>query len=433
MHAPKHWLGMIVLLVLASVLAGCITINPGALASPSPTPVSAAVFTSDLIAALAIRDYAKIEAAMGSPFLLAVWPGAAQALMPAEAAARLQTELIGPATSLTFVAPEVVAEWLGGADPLTIWPPEIKPVATIGLGGLGATGQGQAVLIVAEYPDGAFYWAALLLAPEGFANAQGEPPAVIIVNPPPPDNTIVLPTATNRLLILAATGIFAGPGSQYALLGTANRGEYFTVTGISPDGQWYAVTCAQSASACWITTNPIYVRPLTVAEPRPTSTAVPAQPTPTSIPTSMPERQPIRIQLPPGGDSAVVSGFVGPYQGQQYLLYGYAGQTLRLLLSSDTATANFSVGGVADGRLYKSLNDMAREWSLVLPRTQDYLITVVSPTRHPLCPRGHPDQSRAHRRRRRPGYRPPRRVFRHKARSASPLRREQIGPCAVGR
>ena len=38
------------------------------------------------------------------------------------------------------------------------------------------------------------------------------------------------------------------------------------------------------------------------------------------------------------------------------------------------------MGGVADGRLYKSLNDMAREWSLVLPRTQDYLITVVSPT-----------------------------------------------------
>ena len=30
MHAPKQWVGMIVLLLLASMLAGCITINPGA-------------------------------------------------------------------------------------------------------------------------------------------------------------------------------------------------------------------------------------------------------------------------------------------------------------------------------------------------------------------------------------------------------------------
>ena len=57
-----------------------------------------------------------------------------------------------------------------GIDPLTIWSPDVQPVAVVGVGGWGESGQGEAILIVAHTPDGTYYWYGLLAAPDGFAD-----------------------------------------------------------------------------------------------------------------------------------------------------------------------------------------------------------------------------------------------------------------------
>ena len=50
---------------------------------------------------------------------------------------------------------------------------------------------------------------------------------------------------------------------------------------------------------------------------------------------------------------------------------------LRILLTSQPAgSANFSLSGVTDGHVYKAASDPQREWSMVIPISQDYLITL---------------------------------------------------------
>jgi hypothetical protein len=101
-----------------------------------------------------------------------------------------------------------------------------------------------------------------------------------------------------------------------------------------------------------------------------TATRAPATPTPV---------YPIRIDFRPGQTTAVVSGYVGPYETPQYVLYARAGQRLRLLLDSPSPAANFSVQGVFDGLQYKTFSDPSREWYFNVPRSQDYLITITAP------------------------------------------------------
>ena len=73
------------------------------------------------------------------------------------------------------------------------------------------------------------------------------------------------------------------------------------------------------------------------------------------------------------------SGTLPPGTDKQYVFKAQAGQVARILLGKPAGNdANFSVRGVTDGVLYKSLSDPAREWAFQLPRTQDYLITIAA-------------------------------------------------------
>ncbi len=103
--------------------------------------------------------------------------------------------------------------------------------------------------------------------------------------------------------------------------------------------------------------------------------AIPGSPGPTP-----PPGPPERISFAPGADTAIRNGSLSANTPKQYIFRAQAGQTAQVSLSATSSTANFSVEGVSDGNIYKPMDDMARVFSFTLPRTQDYLITLLSPT-----------------------------------------------------
>ena len=161
-------------IVLVAILAGCVTFNPG-YRLPTAVPQTPAQFTADLIAALVNRDADALQAMMSDTFVVAIWQGEASEQPSIDAMRQLQEELIGPASSITFVSNEVVREWLGGVDPLTIWPEGVNAVSAVGISGLGAEGRSEAILIITQEEDGSYAWYAMLLAVDGFAAAGGAP------------------------------------------------------------------------------------------------------------------------------------------------------------------------------------------------------------------------------------------------------------------
>ena len=380
MRSLKRLWGSLALLMLAFSLAGCITINPGFRPAPATATPPPQEFVSSLIAALVSRDATSLQAMMGDPFVLAQWQGAVQTLPPTTAIDVVMTQLLDPTQTIAFVTNDVINGWLGGVDPLSLWPPEVKVIDAVGVSvGRGGTTD-EAILIIAEDAAGTPYWYALLLAPGGFASQPGSAAPIVVTPVQPPQG--ILPTDITKVLVLGTVGIFDGPGATFNQIGLAARGETYAVIGISADGQWWAVTCSLGANPCWIGANPTFVRPVNqppvvvTNTPQPVATNTPRPPaTNTPRPTAAPV-YPIRINFAPGQSSAIVSAPISPFQLPQYVLFAQGGQTLNILVTSPSPTTNFSVRGVSDGIQYKSAQDGRREWSMVLPRSQDYLITL---------------------------------------------------------
>ncbi|MFN3981631.1 MAG: hypothetical protein ACK4SA_14735 [Caldilinea sp.] len=373
--SKRTWIIALALL-LSFVLSGCITINPSfrpSLAPTSRTPAASsqtlAEFNADLIAALVTKDGDALRSLMGDPFMLALWQSEAGELAPADAISQLRDELLDQKQAITFVSQEMAREWLGGVDPLTLWPPEVNVVDSIGVSVLASDGMDEAILVVAEDVAGGFYWYAILLAPGGFASYEGDAQPIVIASVQPPQT--ILPSNVTRVLMLGAVGIFEGPGAAFRQIGATTRGETYRVRGVSVDGQWWAVECTLSEAPCWISANPTFVRP--VSQP----------PAPTSIPqptaTPQPPTYPIRINFAPGATSAVRSGSLPASQIKQYVFRALANQPTRILLDSPGGQANFALQGVSDGVIYKPFSNPAREFSLILPRTQDYLLSINGP------------------------------------------------------
>jgi hypothetical protein len=371
MRPKSRFFWLPLLLIVVALLGGCL--NPALNLRPAPPP-DLDEFKASLIANLVSRNYAELQTQMSSPFVIASWQGAGQEMTPADAMAELQRDLFDPATQITFVADGVVTQWLGGADPLTLWPETVNPVAAIGIAGLGADGMSQAILIIAAYPDGSFSWYAALVAPTGFDGTPVAAPEIEEIAPE--DAQLILPSTVTSVLVVGDIGVFAGPGPEFLVIGTAQRGDVFPVVGASADGQWWAVICPQQSSYCWITANPTFVQPQ-----QPVTPIAP----PTSTPTAaVPPGVPQRINLGPGESGAVVSGVASPELPGQYLLFAATAQRVFFLLDAANIDVNFSIRGVADGVFYKAPNNLAREFAFTSTRNQDYLITVTAPTPAPF-------------------------------------------------
>lgn len=90
--------------------------------------------------------------------------------------------------------------------------------------------------------------------------------------------------------------------------------------------------------------------------------------------------QPQRITFNPGQTTVSVNGSASPSQSPQYIFTASAGQSIRIVVISAGNLANFSLIGASDGVAYKPLSDPRRDWTSTIPVSQDYLITVSSPS-----------------------------------------------------
>ena len=309
----RRWTWLPVFVLAAGILAGCVTVNPGFRSAAAPsTPTQ---FAADLVAALINRDYDQLQSMMSDPFVLAIWGGIGEETTPSAALDRVRNELIGESTALIVVPPTTVQEWLQDADPLTLWPQDVKPVAVVGLGGLGPNGADQAILVVVETAPGRYAWYAMLLAVDGFAAYPDLGSPKVIVVKASGSVVALLPSTVQEVLIMNGIGIFTAPTMEANQVGVAVIGQTYAILGISADGQWYAISCpSEPGKVCWISANPTFVRPIKVQPDTgptvvPTATATPAPaktPTPVpATPTPLPDPHRLRVRPDVGGRQRV--------------------------------------------------------------------------------------------------------------------------------
>ncbi|HKZ83504.1 MAG TPA: hypothetical protein VJ793_07585 [Anaerolineae bacterium] len=121
-----------------------------------------------LTKALDERDWAALQAQMGDPFVIGYWRSEGVSLSPQEAIEQLQTNLLSADATLTYTTDESEFPSLDGTPLGSIWGPDVKVVQPIFSQGWGPDGKGEAILAVAEQPDGSTYWYGMIYAREGF-------------------------------------------------------------------------------------------------------------------------------------------------------------------------------------------------------------------------------------------------------------------------
>ena len=121
--------------------------------------------------ALVTHNYELMMLSMGEPFGIAGWQAGGSIWAPDTAIEQLRNNYLSPDSTITFVEPEPdLTALLGGIDPLAIWAPKVNTVSALYSTGWGTDGNGEAILIIAQHPDGYFYWNSVLIAPYGFSD-----------------------------------------------------------------------------------------------------------------------------------------------------------------------------------------------------------------------------------------------------------------------
>lgn len=114
---------------------------------------------------------------------------------------------------------------------------------------------------------------------------------------PPTDTPVPAPQQAKAVITNPLANLRTGPGTQYGLAGTVERGAEFEIVGKNPGGDWWQLCCVNGQRA-WIadflvdTSGPIegvavaadIPAPPPTAPPAPTATPAPAQPTNTPAP-----------------------------------------------------------------------------------------------------------------------------------------------------
>jgi hypothetical protein len=211
--------------------------------------------------------------------------------------------------------------------------------------------------------------------------------------------------------ILRTVNVYPAPDPDAAPVGLLRRGQTLTVQSVSDDSEYFEITCPQGiADACWVVNDPGSVRAVVPANAAPAAVATPtvdatttadaittADGTATADTASAATGAPRsaapggvaaaavaaetaeRITFLTGEVSASRTGVVGPDAPRNYILRVLAGQILTVDLISGGDVANFSVTGAANGQPYKRIENESRNWTFVVPVTQDYAIRIVAP------------------------------------------------------
>jgi len=372
----------------------------------TPTPVSdgSDAFLASLMLAMVQHDYPQLQALMGDSFALAGWRAEGSQLPSAVAVVELRNNYLTPNHTIVFNADQDVSTLLDGADPLAMWGPTVAAVRAVYVMGLGADGQADALLIIAQKPDGAFYWHGMLVAVGGFTQTSAAPTITVtrmtaLPTPLPAVTPTVAPTVAPTIAPTVGAQDLAPQRIQFALgavsatvagnVQAPNRNRYvlralagqtmtveiaspgqlvnFAVSGVG-DGQPYkrldnenrfwsgGLPATQDYLITVVTGrgNPDYLLTVTVTTPAATQPPVTA---------------PMRIRFAPGATSETIPGVLAGGATVHYVLGATAGQSMTVSVTSPGNDLFFSIPGLVD--------DVA-VWTGVLPVDGDYSITLVA-------------------------------------------------------
>lgn len=139
------------------------------------TPVESAVYTAlgpfqeDLLEGITInRDYGLLQSLMGDSFAIGYWQSEGVTLSPAEASLELEATLLPPQAFVAYTLTGDLSSLLDGIDPLSVFGPDIGAVRAIHSTGWGVDGEGEAMLVIAQRPEGTYYWHGIIYAGSGF-------------------------------------------------------------------------------------------------------------------------------------------------------------------------------------------------------------------------------------------------------------------------
>lgn len=412
MHFRRPTQPLLTLLLLTIFLTACtlpIRLDPQAMKT-----VSVDTFANQLRTALVLHDYDQLQQLMGSPFVMAGWQAERKEVPPAVAIVQLRNHYLGDGSAVEMPTKVAWRELLGNSDPLALWGTDALAVKTLYITGLSADQQDEALLLVAQQPDGALYWHSMVVAPGGFhaqmenaststtvavttarstkRSAEGDAEAVAkkaAITETAAVPAEAFPRLTFNANATAATvrGVLAAQVEQHYVV-RALEGQQLMIAIASSTGQaTFAIRSAvdgkllkesSKAMKIWEGTAPATQDyQITVTAPATTPFELVAHFDPRQAPVA-PQAAPTRLVFAAGANTMTVNGSVAAPEEQRYLLRGVAGRTLEIKLTSATKGTTFAIQGVTDGKPLKRLETIAKSWSNTLPMTQDYLITVTT-------------------------------------------------------
>lgn len=142
-------------------------VAPTATANPTVSPDA---FSGQLRQFVESADFDAMRGLMDDNlFVIAFWPGNSLPPLPADDAIGQLRNLHMTGGPIRFPEPDApLSEMLGNQDPLHIFQSDVQVVDVLFSQGWGSEGLGEAMLFVAQRPDGSFWWYSIIIAPTGF-------------------------------------------------------------------------------------------------------------------------------------------------------------------------------------------------------------------------------------------------------------------------
>ncbi|MGD2077357.1 MAG: hypothetical protein PVH18_03190 [Chloroflexota bacterium] len=194
-------------------------------------------------------------------------------------------------------------------------------------------------MIVVASPQATTYSLALTI------NPLGEPDLPVIVDPgsPPSDRCIVVHPGSTSVVT-----VYLGPSTAFAPV--AHLGNWAVV--LSSENGWHQIQIGPGQTGWVRETDVGFAGPCDHVD------------------------QPIQVELPDSGSPWRNSQSILPGQAQRYVFIGEEGKRLLVDLNS-SGEVNFALVGVDSGQPLKRVVNEDRTWEGILPRTQEYMLTVV--------------------------------------------------------
>jgi hypothetical protein len=125
----------------------------------TPGPLKTATLLSNAFAA---ADYEALQALMGEAFAIGYWLSEGQTLTPAQTIEQLRLNLLPNPAAVSFIRDRTLFPDLGGVDPATVFGPDVLIVDLVYSQGWGPEGLEEAILTIAQNPDGSQYWQGII-------------------------------------------------------------------------------------------------------------------------------------------------------------------------------------------------------------------------------------------------------------------------------